>query len=65
VLERGRGQNTYGTGCFLLENIGTEFMRSRAKLITTVAASTGKRLEYALEAASSLAARWCSGCATI
>jgi glycerol kinase len=45
----GEAKNTYGTGCFLLENIGTEFMRSRAKLITTVAASTGKRLEYALE----------------
>ena len=45
----GEAKNTYGTGCFLLENIGTEFMRSRAKLITTVAASTEKRLEYALE----------------
>jgi len=45
----GEAKNTYGTGCFLLENIGTEFMRSRAKLITTVAASTQKRLEYALE----------------
>jgi glycerol kinase len=45
----GEAKNTYGTGCFLLENIGTEFMRSRARLITTVAASTQKRLEYALE----------------
>jgi glycerol kinase len=45
----GEAKNTYGTGCFLLENIGTEFMRSKNKLITTVAASAGKRLEYALE----------------
>ena len=45
----GEAKNTYGTGCFLLENIGTEFMRSRHRLITTVAASTEKRLEYALE----------------
>jgi glycerol kinase len=45
----GEAKNTYGTGCFLLENIGTEFMRSRHRLITTVAASTAKRLEYALE----------------
>ncbi|MGD1065088.1 MAG: glycerol kinase GlpK [Terracidiphilus sp.] len=45
----GEAKNTYGTGCFLLENIGTEFMRSRHRLITTVAASTQKRLEYALE----------------
>ncbi len=45
----GEAKNTYGTGCFLLQNIGTEFMRSRHKLITTVAASAQKRLEYALE----------------
>ncbi len=45
----GQAKNTYGTGCFLLENIGTEFVRSKHKLITTVAASAGKRLEYALE----------------
>ena len=45
----GEAKNTYGTGCFLIENIGTEFMRSRHRLITTVAASTQKRLEYALE----------------
>jgi glycerol kinase len=45
----GEAKNTYGTGCFLLENIGTQFMRSRARLITTVAASAQKRLEYALE----------------
>ena len=45
----GEAKNTYGTGCFLLENIGTQFMRSRHKLITTVAASAQRRLEYALE----------------
>ena len=45
----GEAKNTYGTGCFLLENIGGEFMRSRHKLITTVAASAQPRLEYALE----------------
>ncbi|MGD0891893.1 MAG: glycerol kinase GlpK [Terracidiphilus sp.] len=45
----GEAKNTYGTGCFLLQNIGNEFVRSRHKLITTVAASAEKRLEYALE----------------
>jgi glycerol kinase len=45
----GQAKNTYGTGCFLLENIGTEFTRSKHRLITTVAASAQKRLEYALE----------------
>ncbi len=45
----GQAKNTYGTGCFLLENIGTQFVRSKHKLITTVAASAARRLEYALE----------------
>ncbi len=45
----GEAKNTYGTGCFLLQNIGTTFMRSRHRLITTLAASTQHRLEYALE----------------
>jgi glycerol kinase len=45
----GAAKNTYGTGCFLLQNIGTEFARSRHKLVTTIAASAHKRLEYALE----------------
>ena len=45
----GEAKNTYGTGCFLLQNIGTEFLRSKHKLITTVAASAQKRLEYAFE----------------
>ena len=38
----GEAKNTYGTGCFLLQNIGTEFMRSRHRLITTVAASAAE-----------------------
>ncbi len=45
----GEAKNTYGTGCFLLQNVGTEFVRSKHKLITTLAASAQKRLEYALE----------------
>ncbi|MGA2250161.1 glycerol kinase GlpK [Terracidiphilus sp.] len=45
----GEAKNTYGTGCFLLQNIGTEFARSKHKLVTTIAASARKRLEYALE----------------
>jgi len=45
----GEAKNTYGTGCFLLQNIGKEFARSKHKLITTVAASAQRRLEYAFE----------------
>ncbi|HVN94153.1 MAG TPA: glycerol kinase GlpK [Terracidiphilus sp.] len=45
----GEAKNTYGTGCFLLQNIGTTFVRSKHKLITTIAASAHQRLEYAFE----------------
>ncbi len=47
--QAGEAKNTYGTGCFLLQNIGSQFVRSRHKLITTLAASAQRRLEYALE----------------
>src|SRR3984957_19973120 len=45
----GEAKNTYGTGCFLLQNVGRQFVRSKHRLITTVAASAEKRLKYALE----------------
>jgi glycerol kinase len=45
----GEAKNTYGTGCFLLKNIGTQFVRSKNRLITTLAASAEQRLEYAFE----------------
>jgi glycerol kinase len=47
--QAGEAKNTYGTGCFLLEHIGTEFARSRHRLITTLAASASRRLEFAFE----------------
>jgi glycerol kinase len=47
--KRGEAKNTYGTGCFLLQNIGTQFVRSKNRLITTLAASADRRLEYAFE----------------
>jgi glycerol kinase len=45
----GDAKNTYGTGCFLLQNIGAEFTLSKEKLITTIACSTDRQLTYALE----------------
>jgi glycerol kinase len=45
----GMSKNTYGTGCFLLQNIGTTPTRSRNQLVTTIAWQTGGRTEYALE----------------
>ena len=45
----GQAKNTYGTGCFLLEHIGKQFTVSKQRLLTTLACSTSKQLEYALE----------------
>ena len=45
----GMSKNTYGTGCFLLQNIGTKPTRSTQQLVTTVAWQIGGRTEYALE----------------
>ena len=45
----GLTKNTYGTGCFLLQNTGTRPVTSNNRLLTTVAWSVGGRTEYALE----------------
>ena len=45
----GMSKNTYGTGCFLLQNIGETPTPSRHRLVTTVAWRIGTRTEYALE----------------
>lgn len=48
-FEQGEVKNTYGTGCFLLMNTGTEAIVSKSGLLTTIAASTPQQTEYALE----------------
>jgi glycerol kinase len=45
----GLTKNTYGTGCFLLQNTGTRPVASANRLVTTVAWKIGNRTEYALE----------------
>ena len=45
----GQVKNTYGTGCFLLMNTGSEPVRSRHGLITTLAASRPGQNQYVLE----------------
>jgi glycerol kinase len=45
----GLTKNTYGTGCFLLQNTGTTPISSENRLVTTVAWQVGGRTEYALE----------------
>ena len=45
----GMVKNTYGTGCFLLMNTGSEAKTSRNNLLTTVAWQLNGQVEYALE----------------
>jgi glycerol kinase len=45
----GMVKNTYGTGCFMLMNIGSKPTVSKNKLITTIAWKIGNELQYALE----------------
>jgi glycerol kinase len=46
---RGDAKNTYGTGCFLLENVGTECAVSTNRLLSTVGWTIDGVTEYALE----------------
>ena len=48
-FSRGLAKNTYGTGCFLLMNIGSQPTPSRHQLLTTVAWKIGAQTEFALE----------------
>ncbi len=48
-FQPGTAKNTYGTGCFMLMNTGTQAADSKNKLLTTVAWKVSGQLEYALE----------------
>lgn len=48
-FKKGMSKNTYGTGCFLLQNIGEMPIKSENKLLTTVGWQINGRTEYALE----------------
>jgi glycerol kinase len=45
----GMSKNTYGTGCFLLQNVGAAPTTSRHQLVTTIAWRIGNHTDYALE----------------
>ena len=45
----GMVKNTYGTGCFMLMNIGDKPILSKNNLITTIAWKIGDEVQYALE----------------
>lgn len=48
-LEAGEVKNTYGTGCFMLMNIGPEPLYSKSGLLTTIACDKNGKPCYALE----------------
>ncbi|MEZ4939716.1 MAG: glycerol kinase GlpK [Saprospiraceae bacterium] len=55
-LEPGEAKNTYGTGCFLLMNTGTQLVPSKFGLLTTVAYQFEKEpVHYALEGSVAIA----------
>ncbi len=45
----GDVKNTYGTGCFLLQNTGSKAIDSHNGLLTTIAWKIGEEINYALE----------------
>jgi glycerol kinase len=53
----GSAKNTYGTGCFMLYNTGTEPVQSKHGLLTTVGYKLGKDapVSYALEGSVAIA----------
>lgn len=48
-LTPGSIKNTYGTGCFVMLNIGDKPLLSKNNLLTTVAWKIGDKVKYALE----------------
>ncbi|MCF7946154.1 MAG: glycerol kinase GlpK [Spirochaetia bacterium] len=55
-FSKGQSKNTYGTGCFLLENTGEELCQSQYGLLTTVAYRSGDdKPVYALEGSIAVA----------
>ncbi|WP_180040438.1 glycerol kinase GlpK [Acinetobacter sp. YH12218] len=48
-FEAGTAKNTYGTGCFMLFNTGTEVQYSHNKLLSTLAWQAQGQTHYALE----------------
>jgi glycerol kinase len=47
--QAGMAKNTYGTGCFMLMNTGTQPLRSANRLLTTIAWERDRQVHYAIE----------------
>ncbi len=50
-FRKGMVKNTYGTGCFMLMNTGTQAVMSKNGLLTTIGWRVGGRTTYCLEGA--------------
>ncbi|WP_158797581.1 glycerol kinase GlpK [Pedobacter sp. L105] len=48
-IDKAMVKNTYGTGCFMLMNIGDKFIESKNNLLTTVAWKIDGKIQYAFE----------------
>jgi glycerol kinase len=48
-IDPGMVKNTYGTGCFMVMNIGNKPIESKSRLLTTIAWKIGNDTRYALE----------------
>ncbi|HBE41138.1 MAG TPA: glycerol kinase [Bacteroidales bacterium] len=48
-IDPGMVKNTYGTGCFMVMNIGNKPIESKSRLLTTIAWQIGGKTDYALE----------------
>jgi glycerol kinase len=48
-IDKAMVKNTYGTGCFMLMNIGDKFIASKNNLLTTIAWKINGKTEYAFE----------------
>src|SRR3546814_13208958 len=48
-IRQGMVKNTYGTGCFMVMNTGTEMIPSKNNLISTIAWQINGETTYALE----------------
>lgn len=48
-LDKGDSKNTYGTGCFMLMNIGNKPLLAEGGLLTTIAWQIGNKITYAFE----------------
>lgn len=48
-FDAGSTKNTYGTGCFMLQNVGIKPVESKNRLLSTIAWQIDDQTEYAIE----------------